>query len=207
MLILNAIVVIISAGILSIALIYVLRIIKILKKFDLTQPWIVLTTLIWLFFIGYIFIAFRFLGLDLIPGLSFETLVTVIFLFGAVFVLVLAVLNYNLFTNIFGVGISDSEAMRIFSKHIKVPIQQFLPLIKPQYSITCDICNQTVKYSIPDIVRAHPRLERGVIMEKAMGGVDYQMFVRHYCRKELREIPVRHDSQFEYRSQRPSRPV
>ena len=100
MLILNAIVVIISAGILSIALIYVLRIIKILKNYDLTQPWIVLTTLIWLFFIGYIFIAFRFLGLDLIPGLSLETLVTVIFLFGAVFVLVLAILNYNLFTNI-----------------------------------------------------------------------------------------------------------
>jgi hypothetical protein len=80
-------------------------------------------------------------------------------------------------------------------------------MIKPEYSVKCDICNQVVKYSIPDIVRAHPRLERGVIVEKAMGGVNYRFFVRHYCQKQYREIPVRHDSNFEFRSHGPSRLV
>jgi len=56
-------------------------------------------------------------------------------------------------------------------------------------------------------VRSHPRLERGIIVENAMGGVNYRFFVRHYCGKEVREIPVRHDSKFEYRSHGPSRPV
>jgi len=207
MLILNAIMVIIGAGILSIGLVYALRIIKILKNFNMNRPWIILSTLISLFFFGYVFIALKFLGIDLMPNLRLETLVTVIFFFGAVFVLVLAVLNYNLFANIFGVGISDGRALSLFSKHINMPIRQVLPLIKPAYSITCDICNQPVKYSIPDIVRAHPRLDRGVVVEKAMGGINYRIFVRHFCQNELREIPVRHDSQFEYRSHRPSRPV
>jgi hypothetical protein len=141
------------------------------------------------------------------PSLSLESLITAIFFFGAVFVLVLAILNRNLLANIFGIGLSDSKALKLFSEHIKIPTRQVISLIKPEYFVTCDICHQSVKYSIPDIVRAHPRLERGVIVERAMGGVTYQFFIRHYCEKEYREIPVRHDSQFEYRSHGPSRLV
>ncbi len=40
-----------------------------------------------------------------------------------------------------------------------------------------------------------------------MGGIIYRFYIRHYCQNEYREIPVKHDSQFEYRSQGPSRPV
>ena len=207
MLIRNAIIVIVGAGILSIGLIYALSIINILRNFNLARPWIMLTTLISFFFIGYVLTALRFLNIDLMPGVSLENLVTAIFFFGAVFVLVLAVLNRNLLANIFGIGLSDSKALELFSKHIDLPTRQVLPLIKPEYFVTCDICHQPVKYSIPDIVRAHPRLERGVIVEKAMGGVYYRFFVRHYCGKQYREIPVRHDNQFEYRSSGPSRIV
>ena len=207
MLIRNAIVVIIGAGILSIGLIYALSIIKMLKDFNLARPWIMLTTLISFFFIGYVFTALKFLGIDLMPGLSLENLVTAIFFFGAVFVLVLAILNRTLLANIFGIGLSDSKALKLFSEHINIPARQIIPLIKPEYFVTCDICHQSVKYSIPDIVRAHPRLERGVIVDRGMGGVNYRLFIRHYCGKEYREIPVRHDSQFEYRSQGPSRIV
>ncbi len=207
MLVRNAIIVIIGAGILSFGLLYAYRIIKILRNFGLAQPWIVLSTLISFFFIGYLFIALRFLGIDLMPSLSLENLVTVIFFFGAVFVLVLAILNRDLFANIFGMVISDSEALSRFSEHINLPVRLVLSMIKPKYSVACDICNRSVQYSIPDIVRAHPSLDRGVVVEKAMGGVNYQLFVRHYCGKELREIPVCHDSHFEYRSNRPSRPV
>ena len=207
MLISNAIVVIIGAVILSIGLIYTFRIIGILRQFDLSRPWIILSTLISFFFMGYIFIALRFLNIDLIPSLSLEILVTSIFFFGALFVLVLAVLNRNLFASIFGVGIDDSKAIRLFSEHIKLPLNQVVSMIKPEYSVTCDVCKQPVKYSIPDIVRAHPHLDRGVVVERAMGGVNYRFFVRHFCEKAYREIPVRHDNKFEYRSQRPSRLV
>ena len=207
MLILDAFFILIGAGILSIGIIYALRIIEILKDFNMARPWIMLTTLISFFFLGYIFTALRFLNIDLMPGLSQESLITAIFFFGAVFVLVLAVLNRNLIANIFGIGLSDSKAIKLFSEYVQIPPRQIIAMIKPEYLVTCDVCGQPVKYSIPDIVRAHPRLERGVIVEKAMGGVNYRFFIRHYCGKQYREIPVRHDSQFQYRSHGPSRPV
>jgi hypothetical protein len=207
MLISNAIVVIIGAGILTAGLIYAIRTIGILKDFGLARPWIVLTNLISFFFVGYIFTALRVLDIDLLPTLTLEDLVTAIFFFGAVFVLVLAILNRNLFASIFGVGISDARALGFFGDFVGLPIRQVASLIKPEYSVKCDVCDQPVKYSIPDIVRSHPRLERCVVVEKTMGGVNYRFFVRHYCEKEYREIPVRHDSKFEYRSQRPSRLV
>lgn len=203
----NAIVVILGAVILMVGLFYTLKIISILKNFNLARPWILLFSLISFFLFGYIFTALRFLNINLFPGLSLEDLVTAIFFFGAVFVLILAFLNRNLFSSIFGMGLSDSKAILLFSEHVKIPAREIISKTKPEYSVTCDNCNQAVKYSIPDIVRAHPRLERGVIVEKAMGGINYRFFVRHYCNKEYREIPVRHDSNFEFRSHGPSRLV
>ena len=203
----NAVIVVLGAVILLAGLFYTWRIISILKNFNLARPWILLFTLISFFLFGYIFTALRFLDLNLLPGVTLEGLVTAIFFFGAIFVLILAVLNRNLFANIFGVGLSDTKAILLFSEHIKVPAREIIAKTKPEYSVMCDICNQPVKYSIPDIVRAHPRLDRGVIVEKAMGGINYRFFVRHYCRNEYREIPVRHDSNFEFRSHGPSRIV
>ena len=207
MLIQNAIIVIIGAVILSVGLAFIFNIVIILRKFRLARPWIWLSGLISFFFIGYVFTALRFLNIDLFPGVSLENLVTAIFFFGAVFVLILAILNRYLFANIFGIGMSDSKAMKQFAMHIKLPVRQVIHLLKHEYTVTCDICHQPVKYTIPDIVRAHPRIERGIMVENAMGGVNYRIYVRHYCHNEYREIPVRHDGKFEYRSQGPSRPV
>jgi hypothetical protein len=207
MYIFNAIIVIAGAGILSIGLVYGLSIIKILANFNLARPWIMLVTLISFFFFGYVFTALRFLNINLLPGLSLENLITAIFFFGAVFVLVLAILNRNLLANIFGVGLSDSKAIKLFSEYINLPAQEVISRVKPEYYVTCDTCHKSVKYTIPDIVRAHPRLERGVIVDRGMGGVSYHFFIRHYCENEYREIPVRHDNQFEYRSHGPSRLV
>jgi len=207
MLISNAIVITTGAVILLFGLYYSIRIIMILKNFNLARPWILLFSLISFFLFGYIFTALRFLNINLMPNVSLENLVTAIFFFGAVFVLILAFLNRNLFASIFGLDLSDTRAIQQFSDHVKIPVREIVARIKPEYTVMCDVCNQPVKYSIPDIVRSHPRLERGILVEKAMGGVNYRFFIRHYCNKEYREIPVRHDSNFEFRSHGPSRPV
>ena len=207
MLINNAVIVILGAVILSIGLIFAFRIITILRKYNLSRPWMWLTGLISFFFFGYVFTALRFLGINLLRNLSLEDLVSAIFFFGAIFVLILAVLNYQLFVNIFGVGISDLKAMLRFASYINLPGSQISHLINRHYTVKCDICQQLVEYSIPDVVRAHPHLERGVVVEEGMGGIIYRFYIRHYCQNEYREIPVKHDSQFEYRSQGPSRPV
>jgi len=203
----NAIIVVLGAVILVAGLIYALRIVSLLRNYGLARPWILLSAMIGFFFLGYIFIALLFLDIAMIPAITFEGLVTAIFFFGAVFVTVLAVLNHNLFGDIFGKGIDDTKAFRIFAEHVGMPARKAMAMTRPQYSVACEICGGDVKYSVPELVRSHPRIDRGVVVDQAMGGTNYRFYVRHYCDKELREIPVRHDSQFEYRSHRPSRPV
>jgi len=203
----NAIIVIMGAVILIAGLINALRIVSLLRNYGLARPWILLSAMIGFFFLGYIFIALLFLDIAMIPAITFEGLVTAIFFFGAVFVTVLAVLNHNLFGDIFGKGIDDTKAFRIFAEHVGMPARKAMAMTRPQYSVACEVCGGDVKYSVPELVRSHPRIDRGVVVDRAMGGTNYRFYVRHYCDKELREIPVRHDSQFEYRSHRPSRPV
>ena len=203
----NALFVLLGAVILIAGLIYALRIVALLRNYGLARPWIVLTVLIFFFLVGYLFIGARFLNMDMLPMVTLEGLVSAIFFFGAVFVAILAVLNHNLLGGIFGKGIDDTKAYRIFAEHVGMPARKVMAMTREEYSVACEICDGDVKYSVPELVRSHPRIERGVVVERAMGGTNYRFYVRHYCEKELREIPVRHDSQFEYRSHRPSRPV
>ena len=202
-----AYIVIAGSVILLVGLYFVFRNITILRVYGLARPWVIISVLVSFFFFGYVFVALMFFDIAMVPSITLEGLVTAIFFFGAIFVLTLAVLNKNLLADIFGQGIDDSKAYSIFSEHIGMPTRKVMAMTKDDYSVACEICGGDVQYSIPDLVRAHPRIERGVMVDRAMGGVNYRFYVRHYCGKELREIPVRHDSQFQYRSHRPSRPV
>ncbi|TFG49634.1 MAG: hypothetical protein E4H33_01870 [Anaerolineales bacterium] len=108
MLIYNVFLVILGAVILVVGLIYVFRIVAILRSFGLARPWIILSVLISFFFLGFVFIGLRFLKIDLVPAVTQDGLVTAIFFFGAVSVLTLAILNRNLFVDILGKGIDDA---------------------------------------------------------------------------------------------------
>ena len=207
MLVNNAYIVIAGSVILLVGLYFAFRSIAILRDYGLARPWIILSVLISFFFLGYIFTALLFFDIAMVPAITLEGLVTAIFFFGAIFVLTLSVLNRNLFADIFGQDLSDNKAYALFAEHVGMPAKKVMAMTRDDYSITCEICGGDVNYSVPDLVRAHPRIERGVVVERAMGGINYRFYVRHYCGKELREIPVRHDGQFEYRSHRPSRPV
>ena len=207
MLVNNAYIVIAGSVILLVGLYFAFRSIAILRDYGLARPWIILSVLISFFFLGYIFTALLFFDIAMVPAITLEGLVTAIFFFGAIFVLTLSVLNRNLFADIFGQDLSDNKAYALFAEHVGMPAKKVMAMTRDDYSITCEICGGDVDYSVPDLVRAHPRIERGVVVERAMGGINYRFYVRHYCGKELREIPVRHDGQFEYRSHRPSRPV
>jgi hypothetical protein len=197
----------IGAVILGVGLFYGFSIIRILSNYDLERPWILLTVLMLFFFLGYVLVALRFMNIDLLPGLSLEAIVTTIFFGGATFTLVLTLLNRNLLSDVFGIGITNTRALQMFSNHIRIPVRLLTHLINKRFTVKCDNCGQPVKYTIPDIVRSHPRIERGVIVEKGMGGVHYLFYVRHRCGNEFREIPVRHDREFEYRSHGQSRLV
>ncbi len=194
-----------GALILLVGLFYSFRIISILRRQNLAVAWIVLTVLIVFFLIGFILFALQTLGLGLLANIPVESIAAWVFFFGSIFVLMMTFLNNRLFVDIFGIRLSDKEALIKFAKFLDIHPFFLQSRINPEYSVTCDSCAKKVKYSIPDIVRSHPNLERGVKIEEAMGTKNYTFFVRHRCEGSLREIPVTHDEKFEYRSKRASR--
>jgi hypothetical protein len=196
-----------GAVILTFGLYYSRKTIRILRKQKLSRPWVILSLLIAFFFLGYAFTGLRLLNIEILPFISNETIVAYVFFFGAIFVLILTYLNLNLFTDIFGIELTDREALERFSKYANLPAQFENEILLRKYSIQCDACNQMVAYSIPDIVRSHPRLKRDVIIEEGMGSKNYIFYLRHRCKDDLREISVLHDHQLAYRTHRPSRLV
>jgi len=201
----DSILVIMGALILLVGIYYSLKIVSILRRQNMAVTWIVLTAMIIFFLVAFVLYAAQTLGYELLSAIPIESITAWVFFFGSIFVLILTVLNSRLFIDIFGIRLSDKEALLKFAKHLDIHPFFLQSRINPEYSITCDTCNKKVKYSIPDIVRSHPNLERGVKTEEAMGTKSYTFFLRHKCSESLREIPVTHDEKFEYRSKRASR--
>lgn len=54
---------------------------------------------------------------EMVPGLSVE-IITTVFFFGAVFVIILSILISRLFGNIFCVDIDDTKAYRLFAEYV-----------------------------------------------------------------------------------------
>jgi hypothetical protein len=200
----ESVLVIAGAMILSVGLYYSFKIISILRRQNMAVAWMVLTVMIFLFLVAFILYALQTLGVVTLT-VPIESITAFVFFFGSIFVLILTVLNSRLFVDLFGIRLSDKEALLKFAKFINIHPFFLQSRMSPEYSITCDACGKTVKYSIPDIVRSHPNLERGVKIEEAMGTINYTFFLRHRCEGTLREIPVTHDEKFEYRSKRASR--
>ena len=115
--------------------------------------------------------------------------------------------NQRLYTVDAGQKISQKQAIIRFITHVGNKDNFSLPMFLKRHTIRCDHCGKPVNYSIVDIVRTFPYLNQGVILEEKMGIRTYRLYVRHKCQGELWEIPVHHDENLEYRSQRPARIV
>jgi hypothetical protein len=113
----------------------------------------------------------------------------------------------RLFTVDAGQAISDDEAARRFVAFARLNGDFDLARCIERHSTRCDHCGQSISYSVVDVVRAYPQLIKGITLEEAMGGRSYRFYVRHRCGKEIWEVPVQHDANLEYRSQRPARLV
>jgi hypothetical protein len=135
------------------------------------------------------------------------SLVSALMLFMAQSHQLMQIHNQRRFTVQSGQDISDREAVIRFIKHAGLS-KKFTPSkFLQRHSTRCDHCGEMIHYSIIDIVRAHPNLNQGVIVEQKMGSRSYRFYVRHRCGNEIWEIPVHHDEELSYRSQRPARLV
>jgi len=115
--------------------------------------------------------------------------------------------HQRLFTVQAGQDISPKEAILRFIK-LAGNQEHFRPeMLLKRHSIRCDHCRKVVNYSLIDVIRSFPHLKQGMILEEKMGTRTYRMYIRHHCAGELWEIPVHHDHNLEYRSQRAARIV
>lgn len=115
--------------------------------------------------------------------------------------------NQRLYTVESGQKISRKTAVLRFLKHVGIKDHFSLSMFLKRHSVRCDHCGKLVNYSLIDVVRTFPVLNQGVIVEEKMGTRTYRLYIRHRCQDELWEIPVHHDDNLEYRSQRPARIV
>jgi hypothetical protein len=114
----------------------------------------------------------------------------------------------RLFTVDAGQKINDKDAIIKFLKLSGNQKEFNLDAFIKLQSVRCDHCMKMVNFSIVDVVRSFPQLNRGVVVEEKMGMRSYRMYIRHICLKnEIWEIPVHLDNYLDYRSQRPSRMV
>jgi hypothetical protein len=134
-------------------------------------------------------------------------LISVLTLFAAENQILITIHNQRLSFELNGLKISDEEAIHRFIDHANLKKYEGKLNFKQKYSVQCERCGQKIEYSIADIVRSHPSLNRGVEIHEKMGSRFYTFYLRHRCSVDILEIPVQHDSQLQFRNRRPARIV
>lgn len=133
-------------------------------------------------------------------------LISTLMLFQAQNAILHSLKKQRAFTIDSGLNLSDDEALLRFRRFANIGSGQARDNLLNRHTVRCDHCSQLISYTIPDIVRSHPQLSKGMEISDRMGSRFYLFYIRHQCTQgELREIPVQHDQNLEYRSQRPSR--
>ncbi len=107
-----------------------------------------------------------------------------------------------------GQQFSDRDAILQFIRHVGIRPEFNLNVFIKPHAIRCDHCHKMVNFSVVDVVRSFPQLNRGVIVEEKMGTRSYRLYIRHRClHGEIWEIPLFLDENLQYRSQRSARAV
>jgi hypothetical protein len=135
------------------------------------------------------------------------SLVSVLVLFMAQSHLLTMMHQQRLFTVDNGQNIPDDQAVANFMVFARLNGGFDVKRCYTRHSVRCDHCSQSINYSVVDVVRSFPQLMQGVLIEEGMGTRAYRFYVRHRCGKEIWEVPVQHDANLEYRSQRSARLV
>lgn len=115
--------------------------------------------------------------------------------------------NQNVFTITSGIKLTDEEAVKRFVLFTGITRLENPRILITRQSITCDTCGEKIEYSIPDVVRSHPQINKGIEVSEKMGNKSFIVYIRHGCGNDIREIPVFLDGDLNIRALRPSRLV
>jgi hypothetical protein len=187
-------------------LILTLKTVGVLRPLGLQGRYWILVAFITFFMMMYLFQLLSFLGYVTLP-ISTELMMSLVYMGGAVYVVLTSVISLGLWRNVAGTPLTDEDAREMFAKHVgNAPsLEQFSA---KDYSVKCNICEENVAFSLVDVVSSHAdSIERGVDVQSGMGLRMVVVYPRHVCKDGLRETPVKLDDAYKYRSHGESRPV
>jgi hypothetical protein len=188
---------ILSSSIFTLAL--VMRLLR--KRAYSRRRWIFVQILLFFFVIGYTINMLALLGRDYLGqlGVTAQTMVSLVYFFGGIFTIVTILAIRNMLRDVLGKDIPDDEALKTF---IRITGVDTIPEhILDTFSITCEVCEENVNYTIADLVRNHAfTLERGIQVEEVFGTRSFKIRPVHKCQDGRREITVVHDDKLEIRN-------
>lgn len=197
----------IGTGILIATLILASLMLMNIKIERAVEGWVLVQAILVIVILGFVISLIYLLGYPIIPLVSFETIIAFTLLLSTILIVSLYLVLWLVIRQLFGSRISDKKAIIKFLRFAKLPANIGSVIKDKKFQANCDKCKKRVNYTIPDIIRSHPDIKRGVYIEQGLGEINYNFYVRHQCEREIREIPVQHDEKLEYRNQKPSRLV
>jgi hypothetical protein len=123
---------------------------------------------------------------------------TLVYFFGAVFVIVTIDSISDTVTSILGKEISDDEALQMFAYAFGLDESE---IVKHKFPLECSSCNENIDYSIADVVRNNiNHIHRGITVQTTFGVRSFILRPTHRCTDGRREVTVIHDDNLSFRS-------
>ena len=185
---------------------FTLKTIGVLRPLGLQRRYWILVGFLSFFFLMYLSQLLSLLNIVFIP-INPTTLVSLVYLGGAIYVVLVSFISLGLWRNVVGTPLSNEKARELFIKYVgnAPPLERFS---SKEYSVNCSFCGENINFSLVDVVSSHAdNIERGVEIQEGMGLKMLVVYPRHVCKDGLREIPVKLDDGYKYRSHGESRPV
>jgi hypothetical protein len=193
------------AGLIA-GIILTLQTVKVLRPLGLQRRYWILVAFLGFFFMMYTTHVLDLLDIIILPVGS-DMLVSIVYMGGAIYVVLVSFISLGLWRNVAGKPLTPEEARDLFATHVgnAPPIDTFSSEI---YSVPCSFCGENIEFSLVDVVSSHAdSIERGIDIQTGMGLKMIVVYPRHVCKDGLREIPVKLDDAYKYRSHGESRPV
>jgi hypothetical protein len=187
-------------------LILTLKTVGVLRPLGLQSRYWILVVFISFFLLMYVMFILTLLGFIILP-VSLELLVSLVYLGGALYVILVSYISLGLWRNVVGTPLTTEQAREMFIQLVgNAPASD--QFSSKNYSIKCNICEKNIEFSLVDVVSSHAdSIERGIEVQSGMGLKMILIYPRHVCKDGLRETPVKLDDSFKYRSHGESRPV
>lgn len=197
-----------NIGLTSLGILVLLRSINVSQKFKeilsindyKTFQWFMVQVLMLFFTIAY-FIHLVSLTdfFDVSDYIDLTTLVTLVYFFGGIFVIVTIIATNNMIVSILGGKLTDEEANDLFIKTLG--IDEKIAHLHTTFDVNCQFCEKQIKYKIADVVRSHAKvLDRGVSVMSTFGVRSFILRPSHKCKEGRREMTIIHDDSLAYRA-------